>query len=84
MKKQRRKHSSEFKTRVALKAIKGVKTVSQIAQEYEIHPVMVSNWTQLLWRASIKKVWEVYPLTCPKCSDEMRIISFIYQRQVIR
>ena len=44
MKKQRRKHSLEFKARVALEAIKGVKTVSQIAQEYEIHPVMVSNW----------------------------------------
>ena len=44
MKKQRRKHSPEFKARVALEAIKGVKTVSQIAQEYEIHPVMVSNW----------------------------------------
>ena len=44
MKKQRRKHSSEFKARVALEAIRGVKTVSQIAQEYEIHPVMVSNW----------------------------------------
>lgn len=44
MKKQRRKHSSEFKARVAIEAIQGVKTVSQIAQEYEIHPVMVSNW----------------------------------------
>ena len=44
MKKQRRKHSPEFKAKVALEAIKGVKTVSQIAQEYEIHPVMVSNW----------------------------------------
>ena len=44
MKKQRRKHSPEFKAMVAIDAIKGVKTVSQIAQEYEIHPVMVSNW----------------------------------------
>ena len=44
MKKQRRKHSPDFKARVALEAIKGVKTVSQIAQDYEIHPVMVSNW----------------------------------------
>lgn len=31
----------------------------------------------------IKKVWEVDPLPCPKCAGEMRIISFIYQRQVI-
>lgn len=44
MKKQRRKHSPEFKARVALEAIKGIKTTSQIAQEYEIHPVMVGTW----------------------------------------
>ena len=44
MKKQRRKHSPEFKARVALEAIKGVKTVSQIAKEYEIHPVLIGKW----------------------------------------
>jgi hypothetical protein len=27
---------------------------------------------------------EVDPLVCPKCAGEMRIISFIYQRHVIR
>ena len=47
MKKQRRKHSPEFKARVALEVIKGIKTVSQIAQEYEIHPVM-EKWTPFL------------------------------------
>lgn len=44
MKKQRRKHSAEFKARVALEAIRGVKTLSEIAKEYEIHPVMVGKW----------------------------------------
>ncbi len=44
MKKQRRKHAAEFKARVALEAIRGIKTISEIAAEYEIHPVMVSNW----------------------------------------
>jgi hypothetical protein len=39
---------------------------------------------QLMWRECIKKVWEVDPLTCPKCAGEMRIISFIYQQQVIQ
>ena len=49
MKKQRRKHSAEFKARVALEAIKGVKTLSEIAREYEIHPVMVGKWkTEML------------------------------------
>lgn len=51
MKKQRRKHSAEFKARVALEAIKGVKTLSEIAREYEIHPVMVGKWkTEMLDR----------------------------------
>lgn len=44
MKKQRRKHAAEFKAKVALEAIRGLKTVSEIAADYEIHPVMVSNW----------------------------------------
>ncbi len=44
MKKQRRKHSAEFKARVALEAIRGVKTLSEIARDYEIHPVMVGKW----------------------------------------
>ena len=44
MKKQRRKHSKEFKARVALEAIRGVKTISEIAADFEVHPVMVGNW----------------------------------------
>ena len=44
MKKQRRKHTAEFKARVAIEAIRGVRTISEIAAEFEIHPVMVGNW----------------------------------------
>jgi LEA14-like dessication related protein len=32
---------------------------------------------QLMWRECIKKIWEVDPLVCPKCTGEMKIISFI-------
>lgn len=48
MKKQRRKHNPEFKARVALEAIQGVKTLSEIAKEFEIHPVMVTSWKKEL------------------------------------
>jgi transposase len=44
MKRKRRNHSAEFKARVALEAVQGIKTAAEIAKEYEIHPVMVSNW----------------------------------------
>ncbi len=39
---------------------------------------------QLMWCECIKKVWEVDPLVCPKCTGEMRIISFIYKKTVIK
>ena len=35
------------------------------------------------WRECIKKIWEVDPLECPKGHAEMKIISFINERQVI-
>ena len=35
------------------------------------------------WRELIKKVWEVDPLRCPKCSREMRIVSLIDEEDVI-
>jgi transposase-like protein len=44
MKQKRRNHSPEFKARVALEAIKGVKTVQQIAAENHLHPVQVTQW----------------------------------------
>ena len=39
-----RKCSPKFKAKVALEAIKGDKTISQIASEYGIHPQQVRAW----------------------------------------
>jgi transposase/putative transposase len=44
MKKKRRRHDPEFKARVALEALKGARTIQEIAGEYSIHPVQVSEW----------------------------------------
>jgi transposase-like protein len=53
MKRPRRNHSPEFKARIALEAIKGVKTVQQIAAENDLHPVQVTQWkTQMVGSAA--------------------------------
>ena len=36
------------------------------------------------WARLIKKIYEVDPLTCPKCGGSMRIIAFIEDCKVIR
>jgi transposase len=48
MKNKRRVHSPEFKARIALEALKGLKPVHEIAADNEIHPVQVSQWKKEL------------------------------------
>jgi len=37
------------------------------------------NWARL-----IQKIYEVDPLTCPKCASRMRVISVIEQPEIIK
>jgi transposase-like protein len=48
MKAKRRTHDSAFKARVALEALKGIKTTQQIAKEFGIHPAQVGDWKKTL------------------------------------
>lgn len=44
MAKQRRVHTAEFKAKIALEAIRGIKTASELAGEYGVHPVQIAAW----------------------------------------
>jgi transposase-like protein len=48
MTRKRRRHSSDFKARVALEAVRGMKTSSEMASEFEVHPVQISQWKRQL------------------------------------
>ena len=41
---KRKSYSADFKSRVAIDAIKGAMTISQIAARFEVHPNQVSQW----------------------------------------
>lgn len=43
-KKKRINHGAEFKAKVALEALRGVKTLNEIGQEYGVHPKLVGSW----------------------------------------
>lgn len=45
---KRRQHSGEFKARVALAAIRGEKTMNELATAYGVHPVQITQWKRTL------------------------------------
>ena len=49
MKQGRRQHSAEFKSKVALEALKETSTMAELASKYEVHPTQITKWkSQLL------------------------------------
>ena len=44
---KRRRHSAEFKTKVVLAALREDKTQSQLASEFGIHPLQITQWKKV-------------------------------------
>ena len=44
MKQERKQHSAEMKAKVAVEAIRGMRTLGEIASEYQVHPTQITKW----------------------------------------
>jgi transposase-like protein len=47
-KRNRRTHSPTFKAKVALAALKGDKTLAELAQQFDVHPNQITDWKKQL------------------------------------
>ena len=45
---KRKHHTAAFKAQVALAALQGDKTVSELARQYGVHPTLIHGWKKLL------------------------------------
>ena len=52
MGRKRRSFGAELKAKVALEAIKGVRSASELAGEYQVHPTQVVMWKKQLLSAA--------------------------------
>lgn len=48
MSQKRKSYSSSFKKKVTVEALSGLKTLQEIAAQYEVHPLQVSKWKKKL------------------------------------
>ena len=76
MKAKRKRHSAAFKAKVGFEALVGLKTVSQLAREYTVHPTQVTQW-----RATIRDhLSELFAPGQPGTEDQEQLIAQLHQK----
>jgi transposase-like protein len=76
MKAKRKRHSAAFKAKVGFEALVGLKTVSQLAREYGVHPTQVTQW-----RATIRDhMPELFEPGQPGTEDQEQLIAQLHQK----
>jgi transposase len=45
---KRKRYAAAFKAKVGFDALKGIKTIGQIAREYQVHPIQVTQWKAIV------------------------------------
>ena len=76
MKTSRRKHSPAFKAKVALEALRGEKTIAELASQYEIHPNQITQWKKILAEEAVGLFEKGQSQKPP---DEKVLIKKLYQ-----
>src|SRR5512137_2030730 len=73
---KRKRYTGAFKAKVGLEALMGIKTVGQIAREYEVHPVQVTQWKGVV-RDHLPDLFESPAAPSP---DHERVIAQLHEK----
>ena len=73
---KRKNHSKEFKAKVALEAVKGMHTLSELASRYKIHPTQIGQWKKQLMEGAPQLFERGYSSAV---SDEEKLTAPLFQ-----
>ena len=73
---KRKRYTGAFKAKVGLEALMGSKTVGQIAREYQVHPVQVTQWKGVI-RDHLPELFE-----SPQAAseDSQQLVSQLHEK----
>lgn len=78
MRGMRRSHDAAFKARVALEAVKGERTVAQLASQYGVHPNQIGQWKKRL----LKELPEIFSGRSKKADQDGKVLEAELYRQI--
>ena len=70
MGRKRRSFTDKFKAKVAIEAVKGIKTLAELATEYQVHPTQISDWKKQLL-SSAPQMFSGTRNRAPKTEEEL-------------
>ena len=73
MKRPRRNHSPAFKAKVALAAIRGDRTLAELAEHFEVHPNQITQWKSLMLERAATVFGETTP--APEAAGTIRALQ---------
>ena len=73
---KRKRYTGAFKAKVGLEALIGVKTVGQIAREYQVHPVQVTQWKGVIR----DRLPELFERAAEPGGDSQELIAQLHEK----
>ena len=75
---KRKRYTGASKAKVGLEALMGVKTVGQIAREYQVHPVQVTQWKGVI-RQRLPEVFDI-PRSAGQAPESEELIAQLHEK----
>lgn len=73
---KRKQHSAQFKAQVAMAALSGAKTLTELSSEFGVHPTMISTWKQEL----VKRSGELFERGNKQAANPQQTIDHLHRK----